>query len=107
MTPFTSNGYKQPGGSKFVQTIDHRPVSFSRMKGAGMLGLDQRSLEKLYFAAQRMGYSKDNDRPLGGFPAYKNFNDIKHGATIEKVKKVRDFLLKYGDAMVREGLLSK
>lgn len=98
LTPFTSQGYQQPRGvDRWVREPEQAPVSLGGMRGSGMIGLDERSVGRLYFMAAANEW---NDRPLGSFPEY---GGLPRGD--DTVLRVGKFLVKYGDLMVEKGLL--
>ena len=63
--------------------------------------------EILFYAVQPSNaFGKLNDRPLGNFPRYGNFNDIDKAEVQQKLKRAQTFLRNHGEAMTETGMLS-
>ena len=109
LLPFTSKGYRQPNDTRRLRlTSQNAPISYAGLVRAGALESSSAGLEKMFYLVQpNTAFGRQNDRPLGEFPAYRNFNDFEQPIVQEKLKRAQDFLIEHGDTMVREGLLSK
>jgi serine/threonine protein kinase len=78
------------------------PISYGRLQASGALADSQDGLHRLYY----IGGFKVNFRPKRGFPEYSREN-LSHEVVVEKVKRARELLLKYGPIMVKKGMLEK
>ncbi len=108
LSPFTSDGDAHPtiGNDDSPQTWIYRtgygPVSFGRLQSSGCLEATREGRQRLYF----FGGTGDNLRPKRGFPAYSR-TGLNSQATVARVDRARELLLKYGDLMVEKGMLAR
>jgi hypothetical protein len=103
LRPFISHGMTQPKGRQFVVAAEEGPVSLARLRSTRALEPTPEGRETLYWITSA---NDMNDRDLGGFP------DQGLGASAKRrnmaiVKEAQDLLIKYGDLMVKDGMLAK
>ena len=103
LRPFISHGMTQPKGRQFIMADEEGPVSLARLRSTGALEPTAEGREILYWITSA---NKMNDRDLGGFP------DQGLGASAKQrnlaiVKQAQELLIKYGDLMVKDGMLAK
>lgn len=92
--------YTEPGYAH-RQDNTKGPVSLSYLKGLGALKPGLPGLTKLLSVA-----SASSDRPKGALPHYIG-GDLRNGnINTEPVEKAQQLLLKYGDLMVKKGMLA-
>ena len=108
LTPFTTSGYRQPGPSgRLKTTANSQPLSYSGLLRMRALEDSKKGREILFYAVQPSNaFGKLNDRPLGNFPRYGNFNDIDKAEVQQKLKRAQTFLRNHGEAMTETGMLS-
>jgi len=98
LTPFTSTGTRQPTTSfQYIDTGERKPVSFGALQRLGYL--ENSPQNRLYFAKYVTAL---NNRPAGSFPNL----SLDAGGGHEKIRKIQEFLQKYGEIMVEKELLS-
>lgn len=108
LAPITTPGYRQPGASGSLEiTSEKRPMSYSGLLRKRALEDSKKGRELLFYMVQPSNaFGKLNDRPLGGFPAYRNHYDIDTAEVQAKLQRAQAFLRNYGEAMVEAELLS-
>ena len=98
LTPFTTAGTRQPTTSfQYIDTGERKPVSFGALQRLGYL--ENSPQNRLYFAKYVTAL---NNRPAGSFPNL----SLDAGGGHEKIRKIQEFLQKYGEIMVDKNLLS-
>jgi hypothetical protein len=92
---FTADGFKH-------RTDDVRgPASFSQIKGSGALESTQSGMQKMLWLA-----CASNDRPRGALPEYIGGQVNWSRVSSTPVEKAQALLNKYGELMVRKGMLA-
>lgn len=92
---FTADGFKH-------RTDDVRgPASFSQIQGSGALESTQSGMQKMLWLA-----CASNDRPRGALPEYIGGNVNWNVVNSVPVEKTQALLKKYGELMVRKGMLA-
>lgn len=109
LSPFITPGHFQPpsgGGHKYERTTDAKPVSLSRLQGAGALDPTQEGLTYLLrFGGSRR--TRGNRRPLGSFPAYQGYGSPQNDRNMPRVQRAQALLRQHGQALVEAKLLSE
>ena len=98
LAPFVGQGLKYRGKSE-----GRGPMSLSLLTSSGALEATTAGMIELSKLAQ-------NDRPKNGFPqwlAYAYFDDPRFTGQVAYVEKAQQFLKKFGELMVEEGLLAE
>ena len=98
LQPFIADGYTYNG-----ETGRKGPVSLATLRGRGALEPGRKGLEKLLY----VGGTTTNDRERGAFPQYVGSEFAWRQLNKDFIVKAQDYLIKYGDLMVKEGLLAK
>lgn len=108
LSVFIKPGYRQPDiETHFVGTIESQPISYSALLRVGALEDDLKGLERLLIMGDTYRFSERNDRPLGAFPKYTNWEfDVKNPEIIRQLKAIQEFLRRHGEAMMDAKLLS-
>lgn len=108
LSVFIKPGYRQPQSNlHFVGTIESQPISYSALLRVGALEDDLKGLETLLIMGDTYRFSERNDRPLGAFPKYTNWEfDVKNPEIIRQLKAIQEFLRRHGEAMMEAKLLS-
>ena len=97
LAPFTSGGFWNPITRKAGNNIDPEPFSLLALRSSGALDPTMDGLHRLL----RYGsYKNDTVRPRWEYLGKKQFS----GSTSKRaqVKKAQDYLIKYGEALVKE-----
>lgn len=103
LTPFLSDGYTQPGRhGTFERTTEKGPVSFSQLKGSGLLDKNVDSIGRLHFATTA---NSINDRPYGSFPP-QSIGSGERARTLTAVQRAQELLNKYGELLVEKEMLA-
>ncbi len=89
LSPFISEGYGRRKSGK-------GPMSLGYLKGKGALAESQDGINNLQLQA-----TGTNDRPLGAFPGGFSTNDVPG------INKAAELLRKYGDLLVKKGMLDE
>jgi len=98
LQPFLADGDSYNG-----ETGRKGPVSLSVLRSRGALESGRKGLEKLLY----VGGTNTNDRKRGAFPQYVGSEFAWRQLDKDFIVKAQDYLNKYGDLMVEEGLLAK
>lgn len=108
LSVFIKPGYRQPASNlHFVGTIESQPISYSALLRVGALEDDLKGLETLLLMGDTYRFSERNDRPLGAFPKYTNWEfDVKNPEIIRQLKAIQEFLRRHGEAMMEAKLLA-
>ncbi len=98
LTPFTTAGTRQATTSfQYIDTGERKPVSFGALQRLGYL--ENSPQNRLYFTKYVTAL---NNRPAGSFPNL----SLDAGGGHEKIRKIQEFLQKYGEIMIEKELLS-
>ncbi len=89
LSPFISEGYGRRKSGK-------GPMSLGYLKSKGALAESQNGINVLHLQA-----TGTNDRPLGSFPGGYSTNDVAG------INKAAELLRKYGDLLVKKGMLDE
>lgn len=110
LTPFTSPGYVQPAGNSIShnveRTVDAKPVSLDALRKIGALERTMEGFKCLLVFGGGRGPVHANRRPLGSFPAYKNWNALATPDILNTVKRAQSLIRDHGEALVEAQLLS-
>ena len=98
LQPFITQGYTYNG-----DTGRKGPVSLAVLRGKGALEPGRKGLEKLLY----VGGTTTNDRPRGAFPQYVGSEFAWRQLNKDFLVTAQDYIIKYGDLMVEQGLLAK
>lgn len=101
LVPFTTPGrqYTVPEASNTHRSIEPRPISLQFLRKRNCLESTNRSLENFMNAAIR------NGRPTGPFPTrFGGLGQVEYA--LDEMRTAQGLLIKYGELMVRKGLLS-
>lgn len=102
LRPFVTNGRTQPGKEAFEISVDVGPVSYSKLKSAGVL---ERTVDAQRRLWRMTTANRTNDRDLGAFPSY--FGSQQDWAQKQPtVARAQELLIKYGELMVNRGKLA-
>lgn len=89
LSPFITEGFGRRKSGK-------GPMSLGYLKSKGALDESQNGIKDLHLQA-----TGTNDRPLGSFPSSFSVNDLP------RINKAADLLRKYGELMVKKGMLDE
>jgi len=104
LAPFLDNAITQPvRGNPIGKGGPMRPTSLGALRGSGALENTNKGLDFLF----RVGGHPANMRDKGSFPTFVSQRPLGSGAEREQVSKAQQLLIKYGDLLVRDGLLSE
>jgi chromosome segregation ATPase len=109
LSPFLSDGYRQPQSSRsMLATSELTPISYSALIRYGALEDNATGLGILFEYGQandryRFG---SNDRPVGTFPQKGPQPDIVSPAVLQQLKAVQSFLRRHGESLVQAKLLA-
>ncbi|WP_425399931.1 hypothetical protein [Aeoliella sp.] len=104
LAPFLDSAITQPTKSNpIAKGGPMKPTSLNALKGSGALDDSSDGLNLLYQA----GGHPANMRKKGGFPSFVSLQTLGQGSERDKVRRAQQLLVKYGELMVEDGLLSK
>ena len=104
LAPFLANAITQPAaGNPISKGGPMKPTSLGALRGSGALEDSNEGLDFLF----RVGGHPANERTKGSFPTFVSQRPLAAGAERDQVRKAQQLLIKYGELMVRDGLLSK
>lgn len=104
LAPFIDNAITQPSVKNPISKGGPmRPTSLGSLRASGALDETRKGLDFLY----HVGGHPANMRKKGGFPSFVQLTPIPNDSVRARVKQAQQLLLKYGEVMVEEGLLSE
>ncbi|MEZ6131299.1 MAG: hypothetical protein R3C59_21700 [Planctomycetaceae bacterium] len=104
LAPFLDSAITQPTKSNpIAKGGPMKPTSLNALKGSGALDDSNEGLNLLYQA----GGHPANMRKKGGFPSFVSLRTLGAGSERDTVRRAQQLLVKYGELMVEDGLLSQ
>ena len=103
LAPFITPGNQQLNGNEWSFGATKTPLSYSAMQAFGAIYRTNDGYSALCYLAG----CKENDRPNGVFRVCLEPRSINNHTELRNVEQAQELLIKYGDLMVRYGVLLK